>query len=138
MRKVFLGGTCNGSTWRDEIKKILTADYFDPIVEDWNEEAQLEEERQKIICDIQLYVITPKMEGVYSIAEVVDSAWVSWTSKDGNDRRETVLCVLESDGSKMFSDNALKSLNAVKKLVEARGGWVFENLKDTTDFLNNI
>ena len=26
--KVFLGGTCNGSKWRDEIIKLLEIDYF--------------------------------------------------------------------------------------------------------------
>ncbi|WP_235906015.1 nucleoside 2-deoxyribosyltransferase domain-containing protein [Ginsengibacter hankyongi] len=28
MKKVFLGGTCNGSTWRDTLIKDLQIDYF--------------------------------------------------------------------------------------------------------------
>ena len=37
--RIFLGGTCNGTTWRDELIKGLTVDYFNPVVEDWTEEA---------------------------------------------------------------------------------------------------
>ena len=31
--KVFLGGTCNNSTWRDELIPQLKIDYFNPVVE---------------------------------------------------------------------------------------------------------
>ena len=37
MRKVFLGGTCNESTWRDELMPLLKnegVEYFNPVVED--------------------------------------------------------------------------------------------------------
>ena len=33
MKKVFLGGTCNGSSWRDELIKDLKIDYFQPCAE---------------------------------------------------------------------------------------------------------
>lgn len=63
MKKVFLGGTANGSDWRSELVKKLKIDYFDPIVKDWDEKAQKEEIKQRKNCDYCLYVITPKMEG---------------------------------------------------------------------------
>lgn len=72
--KVFLGGTCNGDTWRDELIPLLKVPYFNPVVEDWNEEARAEERTQKDLCNIHLYCITSKMTGVYSIAEAVESA----------------------------------------------------------------
>lgn len=34
MKKVFLSGTCNESTWRDELIKLLEIDYFNPVVKD--------------------------------------------------------------------------------------------------------
>jgi hypothetical protein len=34
MKKVFLGGTCNGSAWRDAFIKDLQIDYFQPQGED--------------------------------------------------------------------------------------------------------
>ena len=39
MKKVFLGGTVNGSKWRSRFKEELMIDYFDPVVDDWNEAA---------------------------------------------------------------------------------------------------
>lgn len=43
--KVFLGGTCNNSTWRQNFVIHLSdeIDYFNPVVEDWNKEAQKKE-----------------------------------------------------------------------------------------------
>jgi len=74
MKKVFLGGTCNGSVWRDNLIKHLRCDYFNTVIDDWNEAAQQEEIKQRSQCDYVLYVITPKMTGVYSIAEVVEDS----------------------------------------------------------------
>ena len=127
-KKVFLGGTCNKSKWRDELIDLLKIDYFNPVVDDWNEEAQKEELKQRQICDYVLYVITPKMTGVYSIAEVVD---------DSNKRPEkTIFCVLDKDGRYEFEDFQIKSLDSVKKLVKNNGGNVFDSLEDVAEFLN--
>ena len=41
--KVFLGGTCNESTWRDDLIKALKINYFNPVVEDWTPDCQQEE-----------------------------------------------------------------------------------------------
>ena len=72
--KVFLGGTCNNSTWRNELIPLLPIDYFNPVVDDWTPECQAIEIREKENeCDIHLYVITSQMKGVFSIAEVIDS-----------------------------------------------------------------
>ena len=44
IKKVFLCRTCNESTWRDDLIKKLTIDYFNPVVDDWTPEC-MEEER---------------------------------------------------------------------------------------------
>ena len=109
MKKVFLGGTCNGSLWRNYFMQGLSIDYFNPVVEDWTPECQEEELRQRNECDFCLYCITPKMTGVYSIAEVVD---------DSNKRPErTILVVKESDDGSIFTTSQLKSLKAVGDMV---------------------
>ena len=126
--KVFLGGTCNESTWRERLIKMLEIDYFNPVVEDWTEECMKEEIRQREICDYCLYVITPKMAGVYSIAEVVD---------DSNKRPDKCLfCVLEKDEGEAFDKAQIKSLGAVSKLVENNGAKTFNSLKEVAEFLN--
>jgi hypothetical protein len=134
MNKVFLGGTCNESTWRDQLIPILEShgvDYFNPVVDDWTSECQAEEERQKNeICNIHLYVITPKMTGVFSIAEAVESAI--------NMHRNCVFCVLEKDGSDTFTYGQLKSLNAVKSLIKKYRGTVCSNIEQVAIVLSNL
>lgn len=132
-KKVFLGGTCNETTWRDEIIPYLEIQYFDPRVEDWTPDCMKEEIRQRNICDYVLYVITPKMSGVYSIAEVVD---------DSNKQPEkTVFCILKNDNDDndniiSFDKGQYKSLEQVAKMVEENGAKVCKNLKEVIDYLN--
>ena len=134
MKKVFLGGTCNESTWRDRLIEMLEIDYFNPVVDDWTEECYQEELRQREICDYCLYVITPRMRGVYSIAEVVD---------DSNKRPEkTIFCIVTADFSDtgdiiMFDEQQLKSLDKVGVMVQNNGGKYFRTLREVAKFLNN-
>jgi hypothetical protein len=129
-KRVFLGGTCNESIWRDLLIPMLKIDYFNPVVDDWTPECQAEEIRQREQCDFCLYTITPRMTGVYSIAEVVD---------DSNKRPEkTIFCILETDptGGEQFTKGQIKSIEAVGKMVERNGGKLFRSLKDVADYLN--
>jgi len=129
MTKVFLGGTCNGSTWRNELISMLEIEYFNPVVDDWTPECQEEEFRQKIDCDYCLYVITPEIKGTYSIAEVVD---------DSNKKpRKTIFCPLKTYNNISFDDDEWKSLLAVKKLVHNNGASVASCLESVWLFLNN-
>ena len=129
MKKVFLGGTCNESTWRNRIILMLGIDYFNPVVDDWTEDCMKQEIIERQSCDFCLYAITPRMTGVYSIAEVVD---------DSNKRPEkTILILLRDDGSLSFDSGQWKSLGAVARLVGDNGGQVFDNLKSAANYLNN-
>jgi hypothetical protein len=125
MTKVFLGGTCNESTWRDRLIEMLKIEYFNPVVDDWTPDCMAEEVRQRELCDCCLYVITPEMTGVYSIAEVVD---------DSNKRPDkTVFCVL-NDGR--FTDGQMRSLNSVGEMVKRNGGRFFLSLGEVANHLN--
>ena len=129
--KVFLGGTCNESKWREYLIKYLKIDYFNPVVEDWTEECMEEEVIQRQICDYCLYTITPKMTGVYSIAEAVD---------DSNKKPEkTIFCLLtyELDGS-TWTNSQWRSINQVGRMVERNGGKYFTDLNDVAKYLNNM
>ena len=128
-KKVFLGGTCNGSSWREAIKPLLKIDYFDPVIPTgWNEEAYQRELRERKTADFVVYVITPKMTGFYSIAEVAD---------DSNKRPEkTLFCYLTDDEDSTFTSVQLKSLTATARMVESNGGKVFKTLIDMATFLN--
>ena len=128
--KVFLGGTCNESTWRDElIPKLEEIDfnYFNPVVEDWTPECQDIEIYEKANnCNIHLYVITNKMKGVFSIAEAIESVF--------NKDKKTIFCVLDGfDGD--FPDYQIKSLEAVGKMVERNGGKYVSSLDKIIEIL---
>ena len=127
--KVFLGGTCNESNWRNRIITMLAIDFFNPVVEDWTPDCMAEEIRQRETCDIVLYAITPKMTGTYSIAEVVD---------DSNKRpKRTVFVRLREDGKERFNDGQWKSLGAVAQMVERNGATIFTDLKSAAIDINS-
>jgi len=129
MSKVFLGGTCNDSTWRDRLMPMLKMDYFNPVVDDWDEAAQAKEEEEKENADFQLYVITPLMTGVFSIAEAVECS---------NKKPDScVFVILAEDDSKTFTKGQMKSLIATAKLIENNGGSVFSSLEKAAEFLNS-
>lgn len=128
MPKVFLGGTVNGSLWRDYVMPRLKIDYFNPVVDDWNEQAYQQELYEREHCDYCVYVLTPKMTGVYSVAEVVD---------DSNKRpTKTIYCMLLKDEELEFTGVQGKSLRAVGRMVEQNGGRWFESLDDMIGYLN--
>lgn len=128
MAKVFLGGTVNGSTWRKELIPLLKIDYFDPVVDDWDEAAFQRELLEREHCDYCLYVITPKLRGVYSIAEAVD---------DSNKRPgKTLFCFLNEDQGLTFDSHQLKALKKTAQMIEENGGKVFDSLADLASFLN--
>ena len=130
--KIFLGGTYAETDWRGILKPLLTVDYFDPVVEDWNEACQaIEEEEKNKFCNVHLYVITSEMTGVFSIAEAIESAML--------DGKEAVFYVL----TKGFTKSQLGSLQAVAKMVRKYGGhtgryYATTSLVDIADYLNNM
>lgn len=128
--KVFLGGTCNESDWRNRIIPMLEVGFFNPVVDDWTPDCMAEELRQREECDVCLYVITPKMTGVYSVAEVID---------DSNKRpARTVFVRLRDDGDEKFTDGQWRSLGAVAQMVERNGGTAFDSLKSAALHINAV
>jgi hypothetical protein len=132
MKKVFLGGTYAESSWRNRMILYLAndgLDYFNPIVDDWTLECQLKEIKERESCDFCLYTITPKMECMYSVAEVID---------DSNKRpNKTVMVILREDGKDVFTESQLKSLEAVGQMVIKNGGIVFHDLKEASLYIAN-
>ena len=128
MKKVFLGGTVNDSSWRDEMIPKLKIDYFNPIVEEWTDEAFQNELKERENCDFCLYVFTPKYNGYYSIAEVID---------DSNKRPDkTIFCILDDDGGTKFSKFQIKSISAVGKMVKKNGAVWLKSIDEVVEYLN--
>ena len=103
-------------------------------MEDWTPDCQAIEITERESADIVLYVITPLMMGVYSIAEVID---------DSNKRPEkTVFCFLTSDRANASTFNftlpQIKSLNAVAEMVKRNGGTHIEDFNNIATYLNEL
>lgn len=130
--KVFLGGTCASSTWREELIPQLDerVETFNPVVPNWTPECQAEEDMHRENDDICLYVITPEGEGFYSFVEVTD---------DSNKRPEkTVLCVLMEANGKKFEGHMAKCVLKTMKVVAKNGVVVLDNLEALAQYLNNV
>lgn len=133
MYSVFLGGTCNGSTWRDELIPLLDQnkiDAFNPVVDDWNEEAQKREDFHKENDDYTLYVLTPEMSGVYSVFEVaMDSC-----KRPGR----VICCILNERDGKVFEGQIEKNMKKIKKDLINNGTLCFDTLEEVSDYLNSL
>ena len=140
MSKVFLGGTCNDSKWREDILIPMLEeagiDYYNPVVKDWNEQVQQQEiyEREQG-SDYALYVLSPLMTGYFSIAEVVE---------DSIKRPEkTIFHVMVTDSTKneyysaSFTKQQAKSLDAVGKMVERNGGTWCNTFEEIVEWIKD-
>ena len=132
MVTVFLGGTCNGSKWRDKFIPMLSSrfDPFNPVVDDWNEEAQREEEYHKANDEYIVFCITPKMTGFFSIVEMIHSMHVRPYT--------TFVCFLNEDGGSKFTIPQMKSIDATVELLEKFNVKTFTSLEDMVEYMNNI
>jgi len=117
---LFLGGTVNNSSWRNDIIPLLeheNLNYFNPVVEDWNESCIEKEDLVKNAENtVELYVITSDMKGVYSIAEMVDSS--------NKKPSKTIVYIDKSN----FDEAMLKSLEATLKIVKENKAMIATSL----------
>lgn len=110
---------------------MLKIEYFNPVVDDWTPDCQAEEYRQKKICDIHLYVITPKMTGVFSIAEIIDSS--------NKNPEGTVFMILPEDDGLTYDEGQRRSLEAVSNMARANGATgSFVSIEALADYLNSL
>ena len=138
--RIFLGGTCANSTWRDELIPELDKlgySYFNPVVPDWTPECQeIEKTEKNENCDCHLYILTPEMKGVFSIAEIIDSAYtvressfgcmlfgiMGDESNWGTSQWKSLMAVLDmvnriSSGSKSISGKILKEPSEILEFL---------------------
>ena len=125
---VFLGGTCNESTWRDKLIDGLKMSYFNPVVQNWTEDDKEKENQIKDSADFNLFVFTPKHSGYFSFVEAALLAVKSAS--------RTILCVLQDDDGSTFDDATKRSVDAIIEELSKENIKVFDNLDDVRSFLN--
>jgi hypothetical protein len=138
--KIFLGGTCPSKNfdYRKELIPMLENEgfsYFNPIVENWTEENQKKEEEEKIYNNIHLYLISPDVIGMYSIAEMFASLF------HYGENKKVIFVLMKSIGKNyVMNEDTYKNLESVGKLFSECGGLFYkidsnENMEEVLTFL---
>ena len=116
---VFLGGTCANNNWRDGLIDELVArgvareSLFNPVVANWNEEAQRNEENAKAYAShFVFYLADPKQQGnplsYYSAVEATMALY---------DHPETTVVVFDNEG---VEGQFLKASKQAEKVLRKR------------------
>eukprot|EP00301_Raphidiophrys_heterophryoidea_P001254 c10610_g1_i1.p1 GENE.c10610_g1_i1~~c10610_g1_i1.p1 ORF type:complete len:191 (+),score=50.30 c10610_g1_i1:181-753(+) len=137
---VFLGGSCNPTTWRHEIAvpklEALNITFYNPQVDEWSPELVALEAHFKTTAQVLLFVIDDATRAVASMVEAVEFI----TEKP--DR--IVVAVLDLDSNSKFDDtedppepSEIKDLNRgrayVRDVAKRRGVPVFGSIEEALD-----
>ncbi|XP_022089143.1 uncharacterized protein LOC110978441 isoform X2 [Acanthaster planci] len=129
--KVFLGGSCNPTTWRKDIAIPLLKDYnltyYNPQVENWSHELIAIEDEAKEVAELLLFVIDSSTR---SVASLVEAAYLSGAGRPLVLVMKGLPTVVENE---TISDNELKDLRHshafLCDMVERQWCPIFEDVK---------
>ena len=123
-KDIFLGGTCNGSNWREEFKKLTNRTWFDPqkTAGEWSLNDVEIENIHKREDKYVLFVLTAKMQGAYTVAEAVDYSH----KRPAN----TIFCVIKDGEDGQFDEEQIKSLKKVGDIIKSNGAIVANTLEE--------
>jgi hypothetical protein len=127
MSEVFLGGTCAGPDYREQLIPLLTVPYFNPVVADWKPEDAAREDRAKEEASANVFVITPAAIGMYSVAELTELAIES--------EKPLFVMFMEVEGF-TWNEHQLKSNAQIKKLLSKYNALIFEDLPQLAAAVN--
>ena len=130
--KVFLGGTCGTSTWRETLLKDLdeSVDAYNPVVPNWSEEARELEKLHKENDDVVLFVITPETPGTYSISEITRYSITA--------PKRTMICVIPEANGKSFTPHEAKAWDKILKECKEDGSMICDTLENVAKTLNQM
>lgn len=128
-QRAALFGTCAGSGWRERLVPLLKCAHFNPVVEDWNAEAQAQEELVKRTASAMVFVITPMQKGFYSFVEITDLAI--------KDPKRLYLCFLDNDAGHTWDKAMASSIEAIKSyLTKTCGMTIYPSLEELAAAVN--
>lgn len=153
-KKTYVGlfGTCGTTTWRKEfISKFdaLGITYFNPQVDDWNEEFAKTEAMHLIRDDIILFPVTKDTYGTGSLAETGFSIMQVLKSMEHNkNMHRKVIIMIEDDlDPKLKEDNPVASkesmraralVNAHLAEIDNPNVYVVSNFKQMLDLATQL
>lgn len=115
---VFLGGTCGTNNWRErfiaELKKLGLTDeeIFNPVVAEWNEDAQAREEAAKEEACVLMFYIGDPGDGTLSAYSMVEATMALY------DKPDRTVVVFDDTG---LEGHAAKAMKQVQKVLLNRG-----------------
>jgi hypothetical protein len=118
-RLVFLGGTAANNNWRipyiadATLRGVDATILFNPVVKDWNAEAQKAEEAAKArATSLVFYLADPQQEGnplsAFSMVEATMSLY---------DNLDKTVVIFDTTG---MTGHPLKAMNQMEKILKAR------------------
>lgn len=135
-KQVFLGGTCGNNNWRNGLIQRLTElgvpseALFNPVVDDWNDEAQAAEDAAKAESQYMLYYLGDPMQdfnrsSFYSLLEATMGLY---------DAPERTVVVFDTTG---MPESVAKSNTKACKDLKARfpEALIFATLADAEEWL---
>lgn len=124
-----LFGTCADSDWRGKLIPLLNYPYFNPVVDDWDEQAREKENQVKDTAAAVVFTITPRQTGFYSFVELTDLAI--------RDPKRLYPCFLNDDAGASWSEAQQASIDAIKEyLTNVCGVVVYTDLESLSVALN--
>lgn len=140
---VYLGGTTPSHNptygWRGELIPFLKEnkiDFFNSVVEEWDQDCIRIEDEKKKLSHVNLFVITPLMEGVYSIAELMECAIKAQSQETG---QMVIFCLLDREFDDKvdaeWSKNQMTSFDIVGKRISQLGGRYLRSMPELKEFL---
>jgi len=137
---VFLGGTVGTNNWRDDLITAVTArgvnpaQLFNPVVDDWNDEAQRREDEIKTTARYVLfYIALPGTAGnevsIYSLVELVLALM-----DDRDTGRDRTVAAFNTEG---MSPHVAKHINKAVHDLRARfpHAAILDTRRDLEDWL---
>jgi len=127
-QRAALFGTVD-SDWREQLVEKLECAHFNPIVKDWTEEAQAQEELVKRTASALVFVFTPKQTGFYGFVEV--------TALAIKDPSRLFVCFLDDDDGTVWPEKQAASVKAIKSYLDKECGiTLYDNLDSLADAVN--
>lgn len=140
---VFLGGSCNPTTWRSEVAipylKQVQVQFYNPQVDQWRPELIDQENIAKHNAGVLLFVIDNQTRAVSALIELAELAASN----------RVLVCVLKNFiqpntrfCGQLISEGEYQELRhaqaVVKRLMERRGVPVFSELKDALLYTSEL
>ncbi|MDB4330183.1 nucleoside 2-deoxyribosyltransferase domain-containing protein [bacterium] len=117
---LFLGGTKNNSSWREDLVPLLDYEklaYFNPVVKTWDDEAYEREMFLKSLpTTVELFVITEESKNKSDITEALNSSL---------QKPERTIFMYLPEG---FSQEQVNSLEIIKDTIKENGGYTANSL----------